>query len=292
MPLFDESGKVVGTTGIAQDISERKRYEEDLVRAREAADCANHAKSAFLANMSHEIRTPMNGIIGMNQLLLDHRLDGNQRRYAEVVRDSANSLLAILDDILDFSKIEAGKLELETVDFDVRAIVEGVADLMAAKAQEKGLELLCLIQPEIPSGLRGDPVRLRQVILNLLGNAVKFTEAGEVTLQVRLEAAGSTVTLRFEVTDTGVGVPEDKQSLLFQPFSQVDTSTTRRQSGTGLGLSIVHKLVELMGGQVGFESRTGQGTRVWFTASFQRVSGGGFSQLALAGGNPRAGSGR
>ncbi|HEY3838471.1 MAG TPA: response regulator, partial [Bryobacteraceae bacterium] len=273
MPLFNDKGEVIGTTGISQDISDAKRYEQELVQAREAADSANRAKSGFLANMSHEIRTPMNGIIGMNQLLLDGDLNPRQQRCAQVVRDSATSLLQVLDDILDWSKIDAGKMELEKIDFDLRDLVESVGDLFAARAQQKGFEIACFIAPDVPTSLRGDPVRLRQVLLNLMGNAVKFTSAGWVSLWVTLEKDSESPRLRFEVSDTGVGIPESKRDLLFKPFSQSDSSTTRNFGGTGLGLSIVQRLVGLMGGEVSFESRDGEGSTFWFTAPLERQPG-------------------
>ena len=273
MPLFDEQGRTVGTTGVAQDISDRKRKEQELEQSREAADAASRAKSGFLANMSHEIRTPMNGIIGMNELLLDTPLTPRQRRCAEVVRDSAGSLLQVLDDILDWSKIDAQKIVLEIIAFDLRDTVEGITDLFAARAQHKGLELTCYIAPDVPTALLGDPVRLRQVLINLLGNAVKFTEAGGVSLWIHLDGEGDPVTLRFEVSDTGIGIPDSHRHLLFRPFSQADSSTTRRFGGTGLGLSIVQKLVELMGGRIGLESEEGKGSTFQFTGVFQRQKG-------------------
>jgi len=272
-PLFDERGGLTGTTGIALDISQRKRYEEQLVLAREAADSASRAKSEFLANMSHEIRTPMNGIVGMNELLLGSALDPRQRKYAAIIRDSAASLLAVLNDILDFSKIEAGKLTLETVDFDLRPLMESVADLFAARTYEKGIQLVCFIEPAVPTRLRGDPARLRQVFVNLVGNAVKFTESGEVSFRVKLETDGNPAGLRFEVIDTGIGIGPDQGGLLFQPFSQADSSTTRRFGGTGLGLSIVQRLVTLMGGRVGCQSEPGKGSTFWVAVSFEQQAG-------------------
>jgi len=239
-----------------------------LRRAKAAAEAASRSKSAFLANMSHEIRTPMNGILGMNELLLRTALDTRQRRYAGIVRDSAVSLLAVLDDVLDFSKIEAGKLALEQVDFDLRSLFEGTADLFAVKAQQKGLEFVSFIDPAAPTSLRGDPGRLRQVIANLVGNAVKFTERGEVSMAVSLEGDGST--LRFEVSDTGVGVGAANREQLFKPFTQADSSTTRRFGGTGLGLSIVQRIVSLMGGRVDFESQKGRGSKFWFSVPLEK----------------------
>ena len=264
----DQFGRTIALVGVATDITQRKCVEDEWKRAKEAAETASRAKSEFLANLSHEIRTPMNGIIGMNQLLLETPLGQQQRRYAEVVRDSARFLLAVLNDVLDFSRIDAARIEMENVDFDLHAVTGGIGDLLGAQAQEKGLELLCGIDAGVPSQLRGDPGRLRQVLTNLVGNAVKFTEAGEVSLRVRLESAGPPAVLRFEVDDSGMGVPRAKQHLLFQPFSQVDASTTRRHGGTGLGLAIVRGLVETMGGQVGFEGGEGRGSCFWFTASF------------------------
>jgi PAS domain S-box-containing protein len=257
------------TYGSARDVTEQKRVAEELRKARADADAANRAKGDFLANMSHEIRTPMNAVIGMAELLLDTRLRSEQREYLVVLKESAESLLGLIDDILDFSKIEAGKMDLHAADFDLRELLGDTLRTLAVRADQKGLELAGHVAADVPPRLVGDAHRLRQVILNLVGNAIKFTERGEVVVEVvKQSEGGGEMTLGFLVADTGIGIPLGKQQMIFEAFAQVDTSTTRRYGGTGLGLSISAELVRMMGGSLGVDSQPGQGSRFRFTARF------------------------
>ncbi len=274
MPFKDKGGRVVGTFGISRDITERKRADVAMREAKDAALAATRSKSEFLANMSHEIRTPLNGIIGMAELTLDTELSPEQREYVGMLKLSADHLLAVINDILDFSKIEAGKLELDLVDFDLRDTLDDTVATLALRAHKKGLELADHVAPDVPHALAGDPHRLCQVVVNLIGNSIKFTEAGEVVLRVELQSRTEhEACLHFAVSDTGIGITHDQQQKLFTAFSQADTSTTRKYGGTGLGLAISARLVQMMGGEIWLESQVGRGSTFHFTARFAPARG-------------------
>jgi two-component system, sensor histidine kinase and response regulator len=270
-PLVDEANRCIGRIAVARDVTQHKRSEEALRLAREAAEAASLAKSSFLARMSHEIRTPMNGVLGMTELLLETGLTSTQRKYAETVQRSGKNLLGIINDLLDFSKIEAGKLELERVEMDLRRIIEDIVELLAERAHSKGLDLACSIPADLHTHVKGDPLRVGQILTNLIGNAIKFTEHGQVVVRVEHVAdTASEVTLRFEVADTGVGISASAQSRIFEEFSQADGSTTRKHEGSGLGLAISKQLVEMMGGTIHVQSELGTGSTFWFTLTLEK----------------------
>jgi PAS domain S-box-containing protein len=266
VPLRNQWGAIIGTLGLSRDVTLLKQYEDELAVARDAALESARVKSEFLANMSHEIRTPLNAVVGMSGLLLDTELDSEQRDFATTIRTSADLLLGVINDVLDISKMDAGRMQIETIDFDFTQIVEEAAELLADRAQSKGIELVTWMPEDVPRWLRGDPGRIRQVLVNLIGNAVKFTEEGEVLVRVSAEeSAPGGRTLRVEVQDTGIGVPAEARDKLFAAFTQADGSMTRRYGGTGLGLAICRSLVQLMGGDIGFVGRSTGGTTFWFT---------------------------
>ncbi len=277
-----QDGKIIEVISTCKDITQQLIDKNEMIRAKEAAENANQAKSDFLANMSHEVRTPMNAIMGMTSLMFETELNEEQKDYLQTIASSNESLLNVINDILDFSKIEANQIDLETVDFDLSELVQSALDLFTAKASQKEIELIYEILPDVPLDVIGDPTRIRQVLVNLLANAIKFTDFGEVIVKVSqvdgsdgvvyLNNFDNLVTLQFEISDTGIGIPDDRKDKLFKAFSQADNSTTRRFGGTGLGLAISQKLTSLLGGRIYFESVVAQGTSFFFHYPSERRS--------------------
>jgi PAS domain S-box-containing protein len=272
IPEFDASGRVIRIAGALENVTERHRAREALIEAQRLAAEANRARGEFLAEMSHEIRTPMNGVLGMAELLLGTRLDPEQRDCAQTIKSSASALLLLINDVLDLSKIDAGKLELLAKPTDLREVVADVARLLATQALAKGLDLTTHIDPTLPAQILGDALRIRQIFINLTGNAIKFTERGEVAIRIECTAsAANQVSVRAEVRDSGPGMSPAQQEKLFQPYSQLESAGARKETGTGLGLAIVRRLATLMGGEAGVVSREGAGSTFWFTATFAAV---------------------
>ncbi|HEY1212564.1 MAG TPA: ATP-binding protein, partial [Bryobacteraceae bacterium] len=275
IPLSNTNGEIVGVLGTFEDITERKISEQELLKAKQAAEAASQAKSEFIANVSHEIRTPMNGILGMTELMRGLGLTALQEEYLSVIQDSADFLMVIINDILDFSKLEKGRLALRKQGFNVREVVQNSVRSLEAQASEKNDRLGVDIGSGIPPVVSGDPLRLRQVLVNLVGNAIKFTQEGDVLVKASLESESEErIVVRFTVSDTGVGIPPHMHAAIFEPFTQADGSSTRRHGGTGLGLTISSQLIELMGGQIRVESQVGQGSTFHFTAAFERQPAG------------------
>ena len=269
--ITGSGGQPIGVRGIIRDVTERKELERAILEKKRSAEETTKAKSQFLANMSHEIRTPLNGIIGMAELALDTKLDDNQKNIFHTINTEANALQDVINEILDFSKIEAGKFDLEEIPFDLRVTIEDVANSFAHRAEQKGLDFISFLTPDVPSRLIGDPARLRQIMVNLAGNALKFTHEGELYVKGELvEEIGNRVKIRFSVMDTGIGIPEDRHATIFDSFTQADGSTTRNYGGTGLGTTISKQLAEMMGGEIGLNSEEGKGSTFWFTALFGR----------------------